>query len=84
MTNDDGGPAYPQPSTYGADGILVRQGSKGMSKREEYAKAAMHAMIVALASPTGLQNLTRASLATEAFGYADKMLAESRREDNNT
>ena len=79
MTSDDGGPAYP----FGIPTDKNWDYETGMSKREEFAKAAMHAWIVAVGSPTGLQNVTPELLVRDAYVMADLMLAESRREREN-
>lgn len=75
MKIEDGGPAFPISGNASDEDLNNRH--LGMSKREVYAKAAMHGL---LSNPEGASDVSPESWAKYAFDLADAMLAESRRE----
>lgn len=69
--NIDGGPAFPTPAVYRADGIALDYGANGMTKREYIAIAAMQGE---LASCPPDANWRPVELAERAVAIADAML----------
>jgi hypothetical protein len=72
---DDGGPAFPRPSTIN-DGMIETHDQTGMSLRDHFAGLALTGILSADASADGVASLTPAPKAAKrAYEYADAMLA---------
>ena len=73
MSNDDGGPAFPNTMENWANGF------GGISLRDYFAAKALEALIEQ-AGPPAVDKSCRKDFASMAYDYANAMLAERKRE----
>jgi len=87
MSINDGGQAFPCAGTLYPDGSVWDAGSNGMTLRDYFAAKAMQALIPLFSSGTlSVKDgtpATEAHVSEQAYAFADAMLAEREKENND-